>query len=86
MTSPVYINALSRAISPAANHRGVRDPRGSTGGCAGGDARQAQHLVPRVRGQAARGRREEPAVYDNGGAGECACAPGNYTIYFIRFF
>lgn len=59
-----------------ANHRGVRDPRGAAGGGAGGDAGQAQHVVPRVRRQAAGGRRAQPALHDHGGARERARAAG----------
>ncbi|CAH0405128.1 unnamed protein product [Chilo suppressalis] len=63
-----------RLCSLAANDRGVRDARGAAGGGAGGDSRQAQHLVPRVRRQAPGGRGPQSALHDHGGAGERARA------------
>lgn len=64
----------------SANDRGVRDPRGSAGGGAGGDPRQAEHLLQGVRSQAAGGRCAEPALYDHGGTRERAGAAGTTYI------
>lgn len=70
-----YLNTYQNITS--ANHRRVRDTRRSASRGPRRNAGQAQHFVPRVRCQAAGGRRAQPPQHDHGGAGERSRTTGN---------
>lgn len=67
-----------------ANDRGIRYARRPASRGADRDARQAEHVIPRVRRQATRGRGAQPALHDHGRARERARAAGNKAVSWRR--